>query len=268
MNRFKQCIKKECIDLLRSKKLLVAFAILFSLLILLLLGSKLVPWIVDVLRQEGDFLADVSSVVAMLDEILPRDLQLNCAVFAADVGLFYAVIVVFLTFGLIPGEIKMGRLILPVCAGYTRRELFSSKLVVYSIGLSLPVFPMYMFYYLFAATMFDRNFQPQHALINALLLTFGVFVHVNLTIAMSMMYKHKIATLFTMLGFVVVLPEIMARLPWGQYFPTHVYTYAYNSLTSPEEIGIPMLEIVVIVALVDFIALNYKGIKIVDASRA
>lgn len=268
MNRFKTCIKKDFIEFVRSKKLGVAFAILISLMVLLLVGSKLIPWMVDVLRSQGDFLADISSVVEMLDEIFPKDLQLNCAVFAADVGLFYTLVVIFLTFGIIPGEIKSGRLILPICAGYKKRELNASKLVVYSLGLSLPVFPAYLLYYVFAGMIFENNYLGGYALINAVILTFGVFAYVNMTIAFSILYKHKIANLFTMIGLAVVLPEIMARLPFGEYFPTHIYTFAYNSMISPEELGIPVLEMVIILALIDFIAINYKGTKIVDASRA
>lgn len=233
-------------------------SVLFALF--LLLASNLIRPMVEFMESYDGMISELTEVLQVIKDFFTGDLATSISIYAADVGLFYAVMIVFFTFGLIPDEIKKGKLIIPLAAGYDKKTLALSKVIVYSIALGLPVIPGYLVYYWFGGIAYGFNFAFGHALYNAILLAFGMSAHACVSLALSMLYKYKLATMFSMIGFIIILPEIFARLSIGVYFPTYVYTYVFNSGENPLSTIIPILEMLIIMAGFTFCGVNF-GMK-------
>ncbi len=233
-------------------------SVLFALL--LLLASNLIRPMVDFMESYDGMISELTEVLQVLKDFFTGDLATSISIYAADVGLFYAVMIVFFTFGLIPDEIKKGKLIIPFAAGYDKKTLALSKVIVYSLSLGLPVIPGYLVYYWIGGAIYGFNLEFGHALYNALLLAFGMGAHACVSLGLSMLYRYKLLTMFSMIGLIIILPEIFGRVSIGKYFPTYIYTYVFNSGVDPISTLIPIIGMLIVMAIVTFFGVSF-GMK-------
>jgi len=63
-----------------------------------------------------------------------------------------------------------------IWAGYTKKMLLHSKSIVYSAGMSFPVFVIYNMYYIVSSSILKNNYNVKVTLVNSVLLSF-VMLH-------------------------------------------------------------------------------------------
>ena len=90
-----------------------------------------------------------------------------------------------------------------IWAGYTKKMLLHSKSIVYSAGMSFPVFVIYNMYYIVSSSILKNNYNVKVTLVNSVLLSFVMLVIVYITMMLSVIYKKPI---FAALLIVVFAP--------------------------------------------------------------
>ena len=70
--------------------------------------------------------------------------------------------------------------------------LLHSKSIVYSAGMSFPVFVIYNMYYIVSSSILKNNYNVKVALVNYVLLSFVMLVIVYITMMLSVIYKKPI----------------------------------------------------------------------------
>lgn len=84
--------------------------------------------------------------------------------------------------------------------------LLHSKSIVYSAGMSIPVFVIYNMYYIVSSSILKNNYNVKVALVNSVLLSFVMLVIVYITMMLSVIYKKPIFAAITSLLIVVFAP--------------------------------------------------------------
>ena len=93
-----------------------------------------------------------------------------------------------------------------IWAGYTQKMLLHSKSIVYSAGMSFPVFVIYNMYYIVSSSILKNNYNVKVTLVNSVLLSFVMLVIVYITMMLSVIYKKPIFAAITSLLIVVFAP--------------------------------------------------------------
>lgn len=84
--------------------------------------------------------------------------------------------------------------------------LLHSKSIVYSAGMSFPVFVIYNMYYIVSSAILKNNYNVKVTLVNSVLLSFVMLVIVYITMMLSVIYKKPIFAAITSLLIVVFAP--------------------------------------------------------------
>ena len=84
--------------------------------------------------------------------------------------------------------------------------LLHSKSIVYSAGMSFPVFVIYNMYYIVSSSILKNNYNVKVTLVNSVLLSFVMLVIVYITMMLSVIYKKPIFAAITSLLIVVFAP--------------------------------------------------------------
>ena len=90
-----------------------------------------------------------------------------------------------------------------IWAGYTKKMLLHSKSIVYSAGMSFPVFVIYN---IVSSSILKNNYNVKVTLVNSVLLSFVMLVIVYITMMLSVIYKKPIFAAITSLLIVVFAP--------------------------------------------------------------
>ena len=93
-----------------------------------------------------------------------------------------------------------------IWAGYTKKMFLHSKSIVYSAGMSFPVFVIYNMYYIVSSSILKNNYNVKVTLVNSVLLSFVMLVIVYITMMLSVIYKKPIFAAITSLLIVVFAP--------------------------------------------------------------
>lgn len=213
------------------------------------------PLLLNILADTApEMLADIDSLSTIMGNILPDDVRGNMGSWASDVCLFYSLVVVLLTFNILPKEIKQGKWIMPLEAGYKRIELVTSKCLVYAIGTAITVFVLSLVYYAALLFSFEHNMSFTDALLISFLIAFTEMAVVVITILLSVICKHSIAGALSVLGVLIVGPDIFSFFSFGKYFPTYLITFLYSDSSNGIEAIVPFLEIIIICIMLYYIA--------------
>lgn len=267
MTSFLSCLNKDRLEFIRSRKNLVCPIVLIGCAAMVLLSTAYMPLLLDKAMQVTDLMSSDMSISAFMEKFFPNDLKGSLGIFSSDIGIFYLLTVIIMTFSLLPNEISTGRLVLPLCAGHGKNTLFISKQMVYSILCSFPVFPIYILYYYIGAGFLLINYAFKSVLINAVLWFFSVFSVVYITIGLSVIYKHKYMSLATMAVIILMVPDMLSFFKFGKYFPTYILTYLYSSNTEPKSLVIPIISLFAIMAILDLIIIRKQFSVDVDERR-
>jgi len=168
-------------------------------------------------------------------------LKESLGIFSSDVGIFYSLLVICITFSLLPNEIEKGKMILAVCAGYSKNAFFLSKQITYVFFCAIPVMPIYIIYFIIGSTFLENNIDINHVIINAIVALIIELLISSRTIALSVIYRHKYAALISMASTIVILPDFISLFSFGKYFPTYLLSYIYSSSSEIETLIIPLM---------------------------
>ena len=268
MNRLLGCLNKDRKEFLRRRINLICLGMLLLCIALVLGGTIAMPLLLSVLEQESTMLlAGDTTLNEFLQQFFPQKLSASLGIFASDIGVFYNLVMVFLTYDLLSGEMISGKMIFPICAGHKKAYLLLSKEIVYSVLMSVPVFPGYMLYYLIGGRYLAVDCSGRHVLLNAMLMMASVFFTVAYTIVLSVLMRNKYMPLFFMVSTILVGPDLLSFLAAGRFFPTYILTYLYRFENEPRRVIIPVLVNCVLLILLNSAALT-RGWKInVDTRR-
>ena len=267
MSRLLSYMNKDRIEYLRSHTNLICVVVIICCASMVLLSTAYMPILLEKAMEVSDLMSSDMSVSSFMEKFFPNDLKGSLGIFSADIGVFYSLTIIVLTYSILPNEISTGRLILPLCAGYTRNTIFISKQFVYSFLCAVPVFPFYILYFYIGSTFLDINYSFELAVINALLLSLSEFSIVYFTIALSVLYKYKLLCLATMSFTVMVAPDILSFFKFGDYFPTHILTYLYRSDENLQGLIIPVIVLLSLFVCVDFLVIKKQFSVDVDERR-
>ena len=208
-----------------------------------------------------------TSLSSFLEKFFPNDVKRSLGIFSSDIGVFYSLTLILMTFSILPNEISTGRLVLPLCAGHTKNSLFLSKQLVYSTLCALPVFPIYILYYSICIGFLENNYELTSVIFNAALWVVAEFSIVFLTIGLSVLFKRKFYSLAIMASVIMVMPDLLSFFKFGKLLPTYILTYLYSSENEIKLIAIPLLVLVALLVLMECIILWKKVTIEVDERR-
>ena len=250
MKDIKTLIRKDIKELKRSKKLLILIVCEIVMSVMVLFATLLFPIFLSFINNAApDLLKNLGNIDSVMTGLLPDDLSDCMGLWSADMGMFYTIVLTVLASMAIPNEIKACKWIIPVNAGFKKKNIVISKAIVYGIFGSVSVFVSYMLYYLIGLLYLERNFSFIHALINALALSVGFFAVAADSVLLSYIAKSAVLPAFLHMITILIVPDVFSLFDFGKYFPTHVFTFAYNSLNRYNELVVPIAEIILIMAL-------------------
>ena len=192
----------------------------------------------------------------MINTLFPDDLKGSLKIFSSDVGVFYSIIVIFISSGLIPSEIKSGKWLLPLSCGYKPTALLTSKVIINSLFAGLPCFVIYMLYYFIGSQFLKCNFAIETVVFNAFSLAFSISAIVSISVLSSSIIKNKIITIISLITVVIGVPDVMSLFSFGKYLPTHLLTFAYNSSENFAELIVPVIFTIIIILSMYVVAIN------------
>ena len=104
-----------------------------------------------------------------------------------------------------------------IWAGYTKKMLLHSKSIVYSAGMSFPVFVIYNMYYIVSSSILKNIYNVKVALVNYVLLSFVMLVIVYITMMLSVISKKPIFAAIISLLIVVFAPYTIFGVVTNDY---------------------------------------------------
>lgn len=248
-------IKKDIKEYLRNKK-----NILFSITLLLLCAmvfgaTKFLPSLISTLIERAShMISNTSTISDTLATFFPENLKANMGVLASDIAIFYGIVAILSTYNLIVKEINEGKWIFPLSVGYKPSVLIISKGLIYGIGAALPSIIFYNLYFILGNMYLIPDYEFTTAAVNSLILGFAIFSVVYITIMLASMYKQTIMAAVTMMLFLIVAPDIFSLFTFGQYLPTHLLTFVYQTSNNTADLLIPFLFTIVIQVFLTFLA--------------
>lgn len=229
MKKFVRCLWLNQREFIRTRKNILSLLVIISCCAFLILSTLLIPQMLDKVTDISLYLKNGESANVLTEKLFPQDLKGSCGIFASDIGLFYSLMVILTTYTLLPNEIKNGRIIPPICAGYSRAILLISKEVVYGLLFAMPVFCGYILYYSIAGNFLIVNYPMREALQNAVALAIAEFVIASFSIVLSVINKQPMLTFAFMASCVMIVPDALSYFQFARFFPTYLLTYTYNS---------------------------------------
>lgn len=237
-----QCVRKDCLEFLREKRNLMFAGTLTAIGLVVLLSTLVIPTLLDKTIKSASILSQSTTINEIISRFFPQDLRGSIGIFSADVGIFYSMMVIIVTCGLIPSELRDGKWIIPVSVGVKPSDMLLSKLLTYGMLSAIPTFAFYMLYYFISSYFLTANFALVSALLNAVTLAFCVFAIIAISIAVSVRCRNRVVlAMLSLFATVMVVPDLMTFFTFGRYLPTYLLTFTYTSGESVYQILIPFV---------------------------
>ena len=122
MNEYRCIIKKDFRECLRTGKVILFMTLGIGIAVFILGVTAVFTDIPDFLEVELPGF-DIESLEDMMKIIYPKMLKESLGVFSYYIGIFYSLIIILVTHGILPKERRKGKWILPVEQGYSARAL-------------------------------------------------------------------------------------------------------------------------------------------------
>lgn len=249
--RTKYAVKKDIKEYFRTKKFFIYFLTLILTGAAVLLTTSLFPQMVAVVMSvaPGE-IAESPEWQDLLGFLCPQDVKGNMEMFMADVGLIYSIVIAFTIQGIIPGEIKNGKWIMPVASGYKKSSLLLSKCFVYGLGTGIPVIVTSILYYFGACALFENNVTFMMVVMNGLALGIAECGLSILIISTASISRSSIVAAIGILVIVLSVPDLTSRFSWCRYLPTYLYIFAYSMKLEYGDLLIPVAGLLALCLLV------------------
>lgn len=260
------CIKKDTIEFTRTKK-----NILFGIIQLLVTGmvisvTKFFPALIEkVVEKAPEIMADGSQFQQVLLKLFPQNTMGSMGIWSSDVVIVFSIVIALTCCSLLPEEIRSGKWILVLEAGYRKWQLVLSKIIVYSTGTALSILIGYNLYYIISKFVIEDNYSFQLVSANSVVLSIAVFFITAIAISISVIYKNHVTAVITIIMTLLVAPDILTMFSFGKYFPTYLLTFVYNSSSCYRELIVP--GIVLLLLQIFLFGLAMKRIDNVEVPR-
>lgn len=253
-------LKKDILECLRRKKLLIFGLSALGISLLVYAASMLLPimlesimWMTPNLLNGKDALSEVMST------FFPGDVRSNMGLLSSDLLVFYIIVMVIVSQNLLTAEFRKGRWDLPRANGYSPSTLALSKCIVYSLSGSIPVFVVYMLYYAAVSASLVNNMSVFQAFGQAVVNMLCTIAVMCLTLFGSMLFKHSVVNVISVLGIILFVPDILNFFSFSVYLPTFPFSFAKDARLDFGTVVVPMLILLIICALMGvFGILKYK----------
>ena len=241
------CIKKDVLEVIRNRRALLFNGLLIAITVMVLGTTLAFPSLIDLLVEKApDMVADGSQIQQIMAKLFPQTVKENMGIWASDIIIFFTIAISLVCCNLLPGEIRSGKWILVMEAGYSHWQMLFSKMFVYGSCTALPVFVGYNLYYALCRIFILDNYSLAIALGNSVVIAVSVFFITTLSITLSVIYKNHIMAVITMVITVLAAPDILTMLSFGKLFPTYLLTFVYNSSNAFAELVIPCITLIVL----------------------
>ena len=241
------CIKKDLLEVIRNRRALLFNGLLIAVTVMVLGTTLAFPSLIDLLVEKApDMVADGSQIQQVMAKLFPQTVKENMGIWASDIIIFFTIAISLVCCNLLPSEIRSGKWILVMEAGYSHWQMLFSKMLVYGSCTAFPVFVGYNLYYALCRIFILDNYSLAIALGNSVVIAVSVFFITTLSITLSVIYKNHIMAVITMVITVLAAPDILTMLSFGKLFPTYLLTFVYNSSNAFAELIIPCITLIVL----------------------
>lgn len=257
MSQLSFCLNKDLKEYNRKKRHLLYTIIMVGIAGMVFFSSRIFPVMLDTMLEEmPDLVSDAEAMRSMFEHLFPDNLAANMGAFAGEALAFYTLIVIILVNNLLAEELKNGRWIIPLGAGYQKKNMILSKAIVNSIGTALPAVVVYIAYYFVLAASLENDYGIGEAIANALLLGFFIMAISAMTIFCSVIFKKSVLSAVTIIVSIMVLPDIFGFFEFGKYMPTYLINYLTESMVDFKMVIVPIILNIVICVVLYFIAIR------------
>ncbi|MBP3197135.1 MAG: ABC transporter permease subunit [Butyrivibrio sp.] len=259
-------VRKDLKEILRGKKNVYFSLTLVAIGAMVLLTTLFFPDLIGALGEKApDMISDSRSLDEMMRNLFPNNVKGSLGVWASDVGVFYTVVITLMTHGLVPEEIKNGRWIMPLSVGYSRKEMLLSKCIVYAASASFPVLILTNAYYMVASFLLEGEDFSHFPTIQSLSLSLAIAGIVIITVLLSTIYNHSITAVITMIGVVLVAPDVLSFFKFGKYLPTYLLTFAYTMSAEVTDLIVPIIGLVALCLILFY--MSARKLMKIEVSR-
>lgn len=245
--------------------------VILGISLLLIAGGVLgitlyMPNLITILGDKApEMFSNIGSLSELMAAMFPADLSKSLGVLSANIAGFYSIIVILIVQEIIPKEVKTGRWIIPISAGYSRDILLLAKVIVYSIGASLPAMMIYNAYYLIASSYLNADYKMSSAFACSVILGFFIWVITVVTILSSIIFKNYVVCSVSLIMCILLTPDILEMFSFGKYLPTYLLSYITKSMETPIAITVPAIECIAVIAIMYILAA--KKVKMIEVNR-
>jgi hypothetical protein len=260
----KCCIKKDLKETVRTGKLILFFALALGIAIMILFFTLFFENIPDSLTTELPGF-DIESLENMMTTLYPKMVRESLGVFSYYIGVFFSLIVIIVTHGILPKELSHGKWILPFQQGYTNKDFIISKCSVYGMTAGFAVFFSYIFYFILANSCMEKNMTIGNAIFLAFIHGLNIFFIISYTMLMSLYFKSPVVASISMIATVLFGPDILKYFTIGEYLPTYMLTFVYDSRNEYGKLIGPIVLNVFLVVILYFMTMirlekRYKSV--------
>lgn len=260
------CFKKDVVEFFRNKKNVLINGIIVATIAMVLGTTLLFPTLIEqVVERAPDLISDGSQIDNLMRKLFPQDVKGSMGIWSADAIIFLTIAITLICCNLIPEEIKSGKWILVIQAGYEQKVLLKSKILAYGLCTALPSWIGYFTYFQLSKLFLNDNYSLKVAICNATIFSMAVFSIVVLSVLLSLICRGYITAVITIITSVVAAPDVLTVFSFGRYFPTYILTFLYNSSDCYYQLIFPIFNLIVLIFLL-YIVANKKIVKI-DIAR-
>lgn len=258
------CIRKDLLEIIRNKRTLLFNGLLLGVTAMVLGTTLASPALIGLLVEKApELVSDGSQIQQVMAKLFPQTAKENMGIWASDLVIFFTIAISLVCCNLLPGEIRSGRWILVLEAGYSRWHLLLSKMLVYGACTALPAWIGYNLYDALTGILLTDNFDALTAFGNSAVLAVSVFFITTLSITLSVIYKNHISAVITMVITILAAPDILTMFTFGKLFPTHLLTFVYQSSGNFGELILPFVILVALQVILFRVAVKrFDGIEI------
>lgn len=241
------CVKKDLLEVVRNKKTLLFNGLIIAVTIMVLGTTLMFPSLVDLLIEKvPEMVADGSQIYQVMGKLFPQTTKENMGIWSSDIIVFFTIAISLVCCNLLPNEIRDGKWILVMEAGYSKQEMLLSKMLVYGACTSLPAFIGYNIYYIISRNLITDNYSLIYALGNSIVLALSAFFITTISITLSVICKNYIMAVVTVIVTILAAPDIFTMFSFGRLLPTYLLTFTYNSSNSFTELLIPFIILILL----------------------
>lgn len=250
MNEMKCALRKDFMECFRRKKFLIFMLSALGMGLLIYACSMVLPVFVQaIIDIAPEFISGAESMEELMRTFFPEDVKGNISLLSSNIMVFYVIIIVILSYRLLPKEFDKGRWDMPISCGYKPETLIVSKALVYGLMSAVPVFVTYLLYYFFISMVLRDNLGFGNALMQAFLNFLCIFIIMVYTIFGSAMFKYGIVNAISVISITLFAPDIFSFFNFEKYVPTYVFNFVKYAQTNYKDVVGSILILIILGAM-------------------